>query len=224
MNTTRQQEQFDSVEDTLRARLARYLNPWTVEIRNKAGKWYSFAYDAPITLQEAEDRVETLQVEHPLARFRVQPWMNNSQAAVCTELKERVAWQAAEIEQSERLRAHHIADLNENQEAYRILQKDIASQAVMIQKMRVALKVAQSALEANRSNHLRLTDDFSFCSACGEREPHCPPGHPCEGCSNPTAIKHSAGCPQRLEWEAEKVIDDALAPVSAPQQSQEPKC
>lgn len=73
--------------------LARYVNPWTVEIRNKAGKWHPFCSDAPITLQEAVSRVEALQAENPDAVFRAQPWRNASQAQ---EVGNRIAELEAE--------------------------------------------------------------------------------------------------------------------------------
>lgn len=59
---------------------ALYANPYTIQIRDKVDQhWESFCYDAPLTLQQAEDRVKEHQQENPKATFRVVPWLNLSQ-------------------------------------------------------------------------------------------------------------------------------------------------
>ncbi len=70
----------------LKVDLDRYANPWTVEIRNISGQWHQFAHDAPITLQQAEERIEVLQSENPDATFRAVPWLNSSQAQLMMRL------------------------------------------------------------------------------------------------------------------------------------------
>lgn len=67
--------------------LARYSNPWTVQICDSSGHWHNFTHDAPITLTVAEERIRELQVEHPNAKFRAFPWFNSSQTQVIKEFK-----------------------------------------------------------------------------------------------------------------------------------------
>lgn len=59
--------------------LARYSNPWTIEIQSRSGSWSNFCHDAPRTLAECEEREMELREENPSARFRVVPWFNASQ-------------------------------------------------------------------------------------------------------------------------------------------------
>jgi hypothetical protein len=67
--------------DFLKKELARYSNPWTIEIWSHEGRgnWTQFCYDAPIPLAEAEARTEVFKAENPAAKFRVVPWLNSSQ-------------------------------------------------------------------------------------------------------------------------------------------------
>lgn len=77
-------EGFDSVCLELR----RFSNPWTIELRKTDGIWTPFCYDAPLTLADAEKRVEEYAADPTTARatFRVIPWLNNSQAQHVREL------------------------------------------------------------------------------------------------------------------------------------------
>ncbi len=60
--------------------LARFKNPWTVEIQNKqTGAWSEFHHKPPLTLADAEQYEEELKALHPKASFRVTPWLNNEQ-------------------------------------------------------------------------------------------------------------------------------------------------
>ena len=64
----------------LRLKLARYMNPYTIEIQNAAtGIWSNLLHDAPKTFQDAEKDMEELQATFPKAKFRVVPWLNPSQ-------------------------------------------------------------------------------------------------------------------------------------------------
>ena len=79
----------------LRRELARYRNPWTVEIRAVHGHWLEFAHDGPLTLADAEARVKDYRQESPDATFRVAPWFNLDQRAEREQLrvaKERLDW------------------------------------------------------------------------------------------------------------------------------------
>lgn len=60
--------------------LARYTNPWTIEIQNQiTGQWMNHYHDAPITLLNAEKLIVQLMEENPAALFRVRPWLNPNQ-------------------------------------------------------------------------------------------------------------------------------------------------
>lgn len=65
--------------NSARETLARYGNPWTVQIQSTNGHWSEFCHDAPITLQEGERRVDEINADHPRAVVRVVPWLNASQ-------------------------------------------------------------------------------------------------------------------------------------------------
>ena len=67
-------------EETRLNDLARYSNPWTVEIQNTAsGGWQNFCYLAPLTLKDAEEWQKVHAEQSPGAIFRVVPWFNSMQ-------------------------------------------------------------------------------------------------------------------------------------------------
>lgn len=67
---------------TLYADAVRFSNPWTVQIWNhRTVSWAEFCVEAPVTLAEAEDRVDNY-AKNPMTRratFRAVPWLNSSQ-------------------------------------------------------------------------------------------------------------------------------------------------
>ncbi len=71
-----------SREERLEVDLRRYSNPWTVQVWNhKDERWNEFCHDAPITLSDAEQRIEDYGKGDSTAkaRFRAIPWLNGSQ-------------------------------------------------------------------------------------------------------------------------------------------------
>lgn len=77
--TADQVREFADRYDALVARLERFSNPWTIEIRATSGHWHEFCHGAPLTLQQAEAREEEHKENVPTAKFRVVPWLNNEQ-------------------------------------------------------------------------------------------------------------------------------------------------
>lgn len=73
----------------LKARLARYENPWTVEVRRTDLFWQEMCHDAPLTLADAEARVQEHQKDSPEATFRVAPWFNAVQRQYIEQQLER---------------------------------------------------------------------------------------------------------------------------------------
>lgn len=66
----------------LRKALERYSNPWAIEIWNhRTESWNTFCHDEPLTLQDAEARVEgyAQSEEMKTGRFQVVPYLNASQ-------------------------------------------------------------------------------------------------------------------------------------------------
>lgn len=59
--------------------LARFSNPWTVQIQDIHGNWSEFCHDAPVTLKNAEDRIEEMARDSPRAILRAVPYLNCSQ-------------------------------------------------------------------------------------------------------------------------------------------------
>lgn len=77
------EEQLEKLKLSSEQTIARFSNPWTVEIRNHSnGHWSEFCHDAPLTLADAEERERTLRAHNPDAQFRVIPWLNSSQRAL----------------------------------------------------------------------------------------------------------------------------------------------
>jgi hypothetical protein len=83
-------ERLQSKNVELQRQLNRFSNPWTVEIQNQSdGCWTELAHDAPLTLGDAEARMLEHQIESPRAKFRVVPWLNNSQRPLLAELQRK---------------------------------------------------------------------------------------------------------------------------------------
>jgi hypothetical protein len=85
-----QRQAFEIQIAELQRQLNRFSNPWTVEIQNQAsGRWEGLAHDAPLTLGDAEQREAEHRTESPRAKFRVVPWLNNSQRPLIAELQRK---------------------------------------------------------------------------------------------------------------------------------------
>ena len=100
---------------SLTRQLARFQNPWTVQVQSKiSGSWSQMCHDSPLTLADAEKRMADHQKESPGAVFRVIPWSSSSQSAYVRESNHFLTRQLEEArrvcgEMSEALDAVRIA-------------------------------------------------------------------------------------------------------------------
>jgi hypothetical protein len=85
---------------SLTRQLARFQNPWTVQVQSKiSGSWSEMCHDSPLTLADAEKRMADHQKESPGAVFRVIPWSSSSQSAYVRESNHFLTRQLEEARQ-----------------------------------------------------------------------------------------------------------------------------